>query len=320
MNEVVETNTDKKTIADKIYTIRGVQVMLDSDLAELYGYETKNLNKQVKRNIDRFPIDFMFQLNADEVSHLRFQNGTSNSHGGTRYFPYAFTEQGVYMLATVLKSDIAIKQSIKIMRTFKEMRHYLVKNQQLLTTQDYLRLSMQVNNNTNEIKKMVTKDYFEEVMKEFISPNKIDEYLILDGNKFSADLAYEQIYHSAKQSIYIVDNYIGPKTLIHLKNISSSVNITIFSDNIRKGLSLTEFNDFQNEYPNIHIKFQITNNQYHNRYIILDYRTANEMIYHCGASSKDAGNKITTINRIRETVAYKNIINKLLQNPPLKLK
>ena len=140
MNEVVETNTDKKTIADKIYTIRGVQVMLDSDLAELYGYETKNLNKQVKRNIDRFPIDFMFQLNADEVSHLRFQNGTSNSHGGTRYFPYAFTEQGVYMLATVLKSKVAIEVSIRIMDAFVAMRHFINENKDIfkrLTSVEY---------------------------------------------------------------------------------------------------------------------------------------------------------------------------------------
>ena len=115
-----------------------MQVMLDKDLAELYGYETKNLNKQVKRNIERFPEDFMFQLNLDELNILRCQNGTSSDHGGTRYLPYAFTEQGVYMLATILRSETAIKQSIMIIRAFKEMRHYLAENQNMITTKDYL--------------------------------------------------------------------------------------------------------------------------------------------------------------------------------------
>lgn len=228
------------------------------------------------------------------------------------------------MLATVLKSEIAIKQSIIIMRTFKEMRHYLAENQSMITTQEYLRLTMQVSENTKNIQdikdEMIKRDYFEEVMKEFIGPNRKEEYLILDGEKFSADLAYEQIYSSAKQSIYIIDNYIGSKTLIHLKNIPSSVNVIIFSDNIRKGLSLTEYNDFKNEYSNVNISFQMTNNQYHDRYIILDFGTTDEIIYHCGASSKDAGNKITAINRIRQIEAYQNIIQQLLLNPILQLK
>lgn len=109
-------------IKSMIYTIRGQQVILDSDLADLYGYEVKALNQQVKRNINRFPEDFMFQLTQDELSNLKSQNVTS-SWGGVRKLPYAFTEQGIYMLATVLKGEVAERQSIYIMRTFREMKH-----------------------------------------------------------------------------------------------------------------------------------------------------------------------------------------------------
>ena len=310
---------DTKTITSKIYTIRGLQVMLDSDLAELYGYEVKKLNQQVKRNIERFPDDFMFQLTNEELSNLRSQFVTANLSTMSRSNPYVFTEQGVYMLATVLRSETAVKQSILIIRAFKEMRHYLIENQYLLTNNDYLRLSLQVNENTNAISKMVTKDYFEEVMKEFIGPNRKEEYLFLDGEKFTADVAYNQIYQSAKNSIYIIDNYIGLKTLVHLKDISNSVNVILFSDNIRKGLTLTEYNDFINEY-NINIQFKTTNGKYHDRYIVLDYNTSNEVIYHCGASSKDAGNKITSITKINDIDNYRNMINELLLNQSLILK
>ena len=323
LKQDLDNIVDKRTIAEKIYTIRGVQVMLDSDLAELYGYETKNFKRQVKNNLLKFEgDDFMFQLTKDEFENLRCKNFTS-SWGGTRYLPLAFTEQGIYMLMTVLKGDLAIEQSRTLVRIFKEMRHYLANNQYLINSHDYLKLSIQVNENTkaiNEIKEeMITHNYFDEVMKEFIGPNRKDEYLFLNGEKFLADLAYEQIYKSAKQSIYIVDNYIGIKTLIHLKELSSSIKVIIFSDNIRKGLTLNEFNDFKIQYPNVDINFQITNGKYHDRYIILDYQTDNEIIYHCGTSSKDAGNRITSITKINDNSNYRVMINELLLNQVLVL-
>jgi len=301
-----EIINNKEGIVKKIYTIRGVQVMLDSDLAQLYGYETKKFNQQVKRNMERFPEDFMFQLNMEELITVRSQFVTSQDNslfsgqdGGRRYLPYVFTEQGVYMLATVLKSDIAVKQSILIIRTFKEMRHYLVENRNMITNQDYLRLSMQVNDIDNEEvkkheKEMVTKSYL--------------------------DVVYEKIYGLAKKSIYIIDNYIGVRTLVHLKNIVSSIMIIIFSDNVGKGLSMVEFNDFKSQYPNVNIGFQTTNNKYHDRYIILDYGTTDEVIYHCGASSKDAGNKITSIAKVQDISNFQNMIQELLLNPLLLLK
>lgn len=223
----------------------------------------------------------------------------SGQDGGRRYLPYVFTEQGVYMLATVLKSDIAVKQSILIIRTFKEMHHYLVENRNMITNQDYLRLSMLMNDIDNEKvkkheKEMVTKSYL--------------------------DVVYEKIYGLAKKSIYIIDNYIGVRTLVHLKNIVSSIMIIIFSDNVGKGLTMVEFNDFKSQYPNVNIGFQTTNNKYHDRYIILDYSTTDEVIYHCGASSKDAGNKITSIAKVQDISNFQNMIQELLLNPLLLLK
>ena len=156
-------------------------------------------------------------------------------------------------------------------------------------------------------------------MNEFIGSNAKEEYLILDGMKFTADLAYQQIYNYAKHSIYIIDNYIGPKTLLHLKDLPNTVHIIVFSDNIKKGLSLIEYQDFFKEY-NRNIDFITTNNKYHDRYIVLDYGKDSEIIYHCGASSKDAGNKITSIVKIRDNSNYQTMIQELLNNSTLILK
>ncbi len=134
----------ERNIKDLIYTIRGNQVMLDSDLAELYGYTVKAMNQQVKNNIERFPDDFMFQLNESELSYLRSKFLTANVSSKTRTFPYAFTEQGIYMLSTVLKGDLAVSQSIEIMRTFKEMRHYLMMNSEFVTQRDLYSLRQEL--------------------------------------------------------------------------------------------------------------------------------------------------------------------------------
>ena len=257
----------------------------------------------------------------EEVHRLWFQTETTNAK--SRVNPYVFTEQGVAMLATVLKTSVAAEISMSIIDAFVEMRHYLAENQSLIPTQEFMRIIMQVSDNTKSIqdikKEMIKKDYFEEVMKEFVGPNRKEEYLFLNGEKFSADVAYNQIYKSALNTIYIIDNYIGIKTLLHLKDIDNSVNVTIFSDNIRKGLTLTEYQDFITEY-NLNIDFKTTYNKYHDRYIVLDYNTSNEVIYHCGASSKDAGNKITSITKINDIDNYKNMINELLLNNKLILK
>lgn len=178
MNNEENNLIKKEIITNKIYTIRGIQVMLDSDLAELYGYEVKRLNEQVKRNIERFPEDFMFQLTENEIpNYLKSQIATLNSEGNKRgmhikKLPYAFTEQGVYMLATVLKSETAIKQSILIMRTFKEMRHYINNNHNLFTENELLRLNNEVSEINKRLDNTITKNEFNEAMKEFVGPNR----------------------------------------------------------------------------------------------------------------------------------------------------
>ena len=212
-------------ICNRVYYIRGQQVMLDYDLAELYGYEVKNLNRQVKRNIERFPDDFMFQLTKDECENLRCQNVTANRSAMSRTMPYAFTEQGIYMLATVLRGELAEQQSIFIMRAFREMRHYIKQNQQFVT-QSEMRLvsarvseiSVQMLNMADRQKKteqdmQVIQKSIDTLNENFVSDKDFKNFVIYKGQKFEADAAYIDIYQQAKKSIYVVDDYVNTKTL-----------------------------------------------------------------------------------------------------------
>ena len=315
---------DESTLKDKIYTIRGQQVMLDFDLAEIYGYETRYLNLQVKHNINRFPDDFMFLLTQDEFDNLMLKNSTS-SHGGRRKPPYAFTEQGVYQLATVLKGELAERQSVAIMRLFRAMREYISQNRQLLPNQDIFQLSARqaaLEGQVREIKdNMVSKADLSDIMKLFDQGLSNEEILILDGKPFKADEAYQKIYRSAKSKIVIVDDYIGTKTLHHLAHSKKNVKITIISDNAaRPKLSLTEYNDFITENPGRTITFLQSLHRAHDRYIVLDEGTKDMKVYHCGASSKDAGKRITTITRIMNIDDYKATIKMMFGNPTLTLR
>ena len=315
---------DESTLKDKIYAIRGQQVMLDYDLAEIYGYETRYLNLQVKHNINRFPDDFMFQLTQDEFDNLMLKNSTS-SHGGRRKPPYAFTEQGVYQLATVLKGELAERQSVAIMRVFRAMREYISQNRQLLPNQDIFQLSARqaaLEGQVREIKdNMVSKADLSDIMKLFDQGLSNEEVLILDGMPFKADEAYQKIYRSAKSKIVIVDDYIGTKTLHHLAHSKKNVKITIISDNAaRPKLSLTEYNDFITENPGRTITFLQSLHRAHDRYIVLDEGTKDMKVYHCGASSKDAGKRITTITRIMNIDDYKATIKMMFGNPTLTLR
>lgn len=316
---------DESTLKDKIYIIRGQQVMLDFDLAEIYGYETKNFNRQVKNNIERFEgEDFMFRLTKEEFDNLRCKKYTS-SWGGLRYLPYAFTEQGIYLLMTVLKGDLAIKQSRTLVRLFKSMKDYLIENQPLLTQKNYFALVDKVEKNTQKIEAMqetmVTKTDLSDIMKLFDQDLGNDEVLILDGNPFKADEAYQKIYRSAKSKIVIVDDYIGTKTLHHLAHSKKNVKITIISDNAaRPRLRLTEYKDFVTENPGRSITFLQSMHRAHDRYIVLDEGTKDMKVYHCGASSKDAGKRITTITRIIDIDDYKTTIKVMMGNPALILR
>ena len=173
---------NEELIASKIYIIRGQKVMLDFELAEIYGYETKNFNRQVKNNNDKFDEDFMFQLSKEEYKEILMCKNFTSSWGGTRHLPYAFTEQGIYMLMTVLKGEIAVKQSKTLIRLFKNMKDYLIENNNLLTQKDYLNLFKLINNNSDRIT---------ELEKEIKSFSKIinNHYLILNGEKIEGDIA-----------------------------------------------------------------------------------------------------------------------------------
>ncbi len=333
-----------ESLTKKIYIIRGQKVMLDFELAEIYGYETKRFNEQVKNNIEKFDDDFRFQLTKDEWEFLRSKNSTSKSEagsGGRRYLPFVFTEQGIYMLMTVLKGELAVKQSKALIRTFKQMKDYIVENQDLIGRREFLRLSMQITSNTlemqdlrrdlmdvedkvaglvNNLGNVVHKSELSELILDLSSSQLKYGFLMLNGQPIEADLAYKDIYGMAKKSIYIVDNYIGVKTLVLLKDVPSSIEVVLFSDNIGKGLHNLEYQDFCKEYPLRKIKFQKSGGVFHDRYIIIDWNTEHQRIYHCGASSKDAGQRIATILEVVDQAVYTGLINKLLKNPILKLK
>ncbi|MDP8051500.1 ORF6N domain-containing protein [Pasteurella atlantica] len=334
---IIEVNHHE--IKNLIYTIRGKKVMLDSDLALIYNYEVKRLNEQVKRNIERFPEDFMFKLTKEEVELVKSQIATSRvegyfsgQDGGRRKLPNVFTEQGIYMLMTVLKGDLAIEQSKALVRTFKQMKDYLIENQNIIGSDEWLQLSVQTNQNTVQTNQnakdilkikdnMATKEDLKKVMENFINPDSYKHFLIMDGHKIESDCAYAKIYSSAQHSIYIVDNYISLKTLELLREPKDNINIVIFSDNMRNRNMLTNniLADFQSDYPDISISFKVTNGKYHDRYIAIDYNTNNEKIYHCGASSKDAGTRVTTISRIDDTHLYHSLFDELLHNPILNI-
>lgn len=320
---------DENDLRTKIHTIRGVQVMLDFDLAEIYGYDTRSFNKQVTNNIERFDEDFRFQLTKEEFDELVLMCKIyTSSWGGTRKLPYAFTEQGIYMLMTVLRGELAVKQSKALVRIFKQMKDFILQSQNILSGSELTKLSLQtvdntkqISANTKEIKdikeNMVTKTELTKVMKNFTDPNIKKDYIFLNGETVEADIAYSTIYSSAKKSIFIVDNYISLKTLVLLKSVKPTVQITLFSDNVGKGLHKTEYTDFCKEYSNVHITLKMTKGIYHDRYIILDFGTKNEKIFHCGGSSKDAGVRTTAISQVDDKRLYQNIAVDLQKNPPL---
>ena len=330
-------NTELMTIDDicnRVYVIRGQQVMLDYDLAEFYGYEVKALNQQVKRNIDRFPEDFMFQLKKEEVpkEFSKSQIVTLNEKGDKRgtnikKMPYAFTEQGIYMLATVLKGQLAEQQSIFIMRAFREMRHYIKQNQQFVTPSELRLVTAKVSEISVQVAGVVdwknkSEDRFDNIQRSidalsenFVLEKDFKNFVIYNGQKFEADAAYIDIYQQAKKSIYVVDNYVNTKTLQLLSQKQEGVEIVLFTENGhgKKGfLSTAVVNDFLQQYPPLRIK---PNADCHDRLIVLDYGEPTEQAYHCGASSKDAGKKLCAINIILETSMIHPVIDKLLLAP-----
>ena len=323
---------DETTIKSKIYYIRNQKVMLDFELAEIYGYETRAFNQQVKRNNEKFDDDFMFQLTDEEVYELsRSQNVTLKRGTGRgsniKYNPYAFTEQGIYMLMTVLRGELAVKQSKALIRMFKQMKDFIIENQDFIGSKELVQIAIQTNQNTKDIavikSQMATKEDLKKVMDNFIDPETYKHFLLMNGDKIEADVAYTKIYKSAKKSIYVIDNYIGLKTLELLRAARDKTQIVVFSDNVKNKDMLTKniLDDFRKDYPNIDLKLKIAGKKYHDRYIAIDFGTENEAFYLCGASSKDAGNKISSITKIEESSKdmYHDLFSKMLNNKDLKI-
>jgi len=267
-------------IQDKIYTIRGLQVMLDRDLAELYGVETKNLNKAVSRNITRFPEKFRFQLSDDEYQNLRFQFGTSSlssqkettKHGGRRYLPYVFTEQGVSMLSTVLRSSTAIDISIKIIDSFVDMRRFISSNASI-----FQRLE------TLEQNQLITNTNIDKLFNALEDKQaKQNNGIFYDGQIFDAYTFISDILRTANKSIILIDNYVDDTTLTLFSKVIN-IDVTIYTYTISKQLK-QDYEKYSTQYKNITLK-SFKNS--HDRFLIIDKKE----VYLIGASLKDLGKK-----------------------------
>lgn len=263
-----------KEIVNRIFTIRDKQVMLDFHLAEMYDIETRTLNQAVKRNLDRFPNAFRFQLTNDEYLNLRFQFGTSSlEYGGRRHLPFVFTEQGVAMLSAVLRSDTAVRVSIEIMNAFVEMRKLIGSHSGLLQRIDRV-----------EIKLSEHDQKFEAVFKALESGQPTPKQgIFFDGQIFDAYNFVADIVRSAKKSVILLDNYADDSVLLLLAKRDIGVSATIYTKSISNSLEL-DLKKHNSQYEEITIK---TFDKSHDRFLIID----NNIVYHLGASLKDLGKK-----------------------------
>ncbi len=274
---------DAKTIKSLIYTLRKKQVMLDRDLAVLYGVKTSRLNEQVKRNKNRFPEKFMFQLTEKEVELMVSQNAIPSIQQLGGHLPYVFTEQGVAMLSAVLRSETAVNMSIQIMNAFVEMRHFIGQNATLFQRMDNLELKQLSDKSEIDANFELVFDAIE--AKE-ITPK---QGIIYEGQIFEAHTFVSNIIRSAKKSIIIIDNYIDDTVLTLLSKKRKGVRCKIYTKKISKQLSL-DVKKYNEQFESIIIKEK---KNIHDRFIIVDETT----IYHSGASLKDLGKKISAFSK-----------------------
>lgn len=284
MNEIAEK--DVINIENMIYEIDGKEVMLDTDLAKLYNVETKRINEAVKNNPEKFPDRYLFRITDKEYNSLKSKFSTSK--GGSRKGHTAFVEQGVYMLATILKSDVATEVSIRIMDTFVKMRHYLNYNRDFLPRK-YLLLEEKVDNNTKRI---------DELFDKFNPKDIVKDYLFFDDDFYDAYSVIMDIFNRAYEEIIIIDNYAGKELLDIIKDINKK--IIIVSSNLDEKL----IKKYNKQYKNVEF---IYNDTFHDRFIILD----RYILYSCGSSLKDVGKKCFGIHKIEEVKFVKEIVNKL---------
>ena len=301
--EIISAEAGANSIKGMIYVIRGQQVMLDSDLASLYGYDVKAMNQQVKRNIGRFPDDFMFQLTKQEVESVKSQFVTSREtdffagqEGGRRKLPFAFTEQGIYMLATVLKGEVAERQSIFIMRAFREMRQFITNNALLFERVRNIELKQL------EIQKS-TDERFEKVFAYIEDHAEAKQKVFFDGQIYDAFSLISSIIGKAKKEIVLIDGYVDMDTLNILAKKGSGVEVKVYT---YPGAKLTnqDVANFNAQYPLLSVKRTPV---FHDRFLILDANTA----YHIGASIKDAGKKCFAITRMEDAGVIEELQDRL---------
>ena len=278
--------------------------MIDRDIAAIYGVETKRLNEQVKRNIERFPEEFMFQLPRDEVDSVKSQNATSRNNifegqdGGTRKLPYAFTEHGVTMLASVLKSETAVKASVQIVKAFVSMRHFLQSNAEIFAELKFIR-QHQIETDVHLMESDKKIDQLFSLMDKY----NVDETqgIFFQGQIFDAYAKFESFIQSAKKEIILIDGYVDLSVLERLAKKNNGVTVTIYTDPKTK-LTAQDIQKFNAQYPTLTL-WHTT--KMHDRFMIID----GTVLYHIGASLKDLGKKCFAFEVLSPT-----IIPAILQN------
>lgn len=285
-----------------IYVVRNQQVMIDNDLAMLYQVETRVLNQAVKRNITRFPKRFCFQLTKDEYENLKSQivisnsGDGNNSYGGRRTLPYVFTEQGIAMLSSVLRSEIAIQTSIRIIDAFVEMRRFIANNSLLFERISNVELKQL------EYQKQTDKK-LEQIFEYISEHEETSQKVFFDGQIYDAFSLIVSLIQKAEKRIILIDGYVDVGTLNLLSKKKENVNVTIYTQKQTR-LTKTDVRNFNTQYPTLEVKYT---KAFHDRFLILDRKTA----YHVGASLKDAGKKCFGINLIQDTGIIKDILQRL---------
>ena len=317
-NAIVATNSYKldtlKEIEERIFCIRGVQVMIDKDLADFYGVETKALNQAVKRNIGRFPERYRFQLTKEEqlyynslrsqfvtLNNLKSQIATSSLRGKhSKYNSYAFTEQGVSMLASVLKSETAVQTSIKIIDAFVAMRHFMQKNAKLFVEIDNIKQHLiQTDVHLTENDKKI-----ERVLTLLEKNHEVDKQrLFFDGQIYDAFSFMVSLVKKAKKEIFLIDNYAGIGTLDVLSKKKENVDVQLFTSKKAK-ITQYDIEKFNSQYPTITLNYTET---FHDRFLIIDSSTA----YSIGSSVKDAGKRCFAVTQINEEWMVKMILKRI---------
>ena len=301
LNVEQATLISTKEVKNLIYSVRNQQVMLDSDLAMLYQVETKRLNEAARRNSLRFPERFRFQLTKEEYENLKSQFATSSleensEHGGRRKLSFVFTEQGIAMLSAVLRSEIAIAVSIRIMDSFVEMRRYMASTSlihQRLDTIELRQVSYQKE----------TDERFEEVFDYIATHAEPKQRIFFEGQIYDAFSLLADIVRRANVEIILIDNYVDIGTLNLLAKKKKDVEVNIYTLK-QTSLSKTDVTNFNKQYPKLMLRYTKT---FHDRFLILD----NQHAYHIGASIKDAGKKCFGINLIQDIEIVHSILRKI---------